>query len=624
MKLTQLELEEIIQFIQDNNLTITYKIGWENFTRNVRLLDVPVFSVHSVAEQQLLFEKFTEINNRRIKNKKKIFTFRNVAGGNEDIEEEKEYSKSYSQRGQIANVLVQQCGNEFKKMRLVDETTVEMTSGWQLGKSDKELYVTHNATLAENGVPVIVSLLDKATIAGFFANNCAGTGVYQHSSGYYTVKAMELMQYTGKTITLDRNAANTESDKRKFKVITAAHLGLYGSVTKMRLECITPAVNFEYSEKICNIPVCRDEILNDFFLKHNAAILIMPQGTRKEATDRKQQNANVSMVSYKPVDKESHPVTGFHPDSDRLQQEIQVRISRLIDTVEKISEFPHLTPEYLKIAAFVAFGGEKENISIVPSYGTHSRHAYPADIFDSSYFVTVKSKKDIEEILNKVTFTIDQFTKRQRYPIIFGIYFRLIKSSENGCGFSSTQGEEGSFKLQVDFVSHERVPGFTEYMLLMHHYLVNVLLAMPHYGKRLITDMFKNNMSTEVDMDMVKAIGKKMSLEIPELDKLIEMDYEKLIGPENFAEGKEVLAQWYEDQGLRPEHNPFMTYHYTNMLKCKKIEANLDTQLTSEPDGLSKQHKKPTLFQPAVTPPIDEEVINTEKEATVKHYVNQS
>lgn len=220
MTFSQEDKLSIIQSIQKDNLNINFHTNWHNFSKNQRAEKALVLDIKDTFSLQKLMEKVTALNaHKEIKDQ---MTLRVAAGGRND----NEHSESYSFTAVAqADIIIRLIGKDFQEIQKIDnEKLVRVGANVQIGELDKTLYENYHLCLPTS------SLIPWVTFVGLAATAGHGSGEKKPSVAGL-IRAMTICLPNGKIVRIDQQHP-------LFDIIRGAHLGLFGIVINVEVECM--------------------------------------------------------------------------------------------------------------------------------------------------------------------------------------------------------------------------------------------------------------------------------------------------------------------------------------------------------------------------------------------------
>lgn len=503
MPLTQDDLDRLDHVLTTPAVAahVIHKKGWRNFSRNVNLPDATVLRIKTISVLQTIMRTVYELNANKQPNER--VTVRVAAGGREDDK----WSKSYSfTPGVEADIVIQLVGNEFRQIQTVDKEhhVYRLGASLQIGEVDKHLY-------DRGSVLPTSSLIPYVTVAGLSAN--AGHGSGKDQPGFAgLIKKMTLMLPNGDIKQIDE----THPD---FEAIRGAHLGMFGIVLDIEVQC-APAMKLQCVMEKRSLSEFLEEVKQGLFDRDYAvSVMYVPTYLDNELFNRHVKN--VIIYRYNPVpisvnDSNHTPVT------DRLSQGIQISVQEKFDIDDLLREHPSLLPYYLRYLVTRTTVGCQDQIEVGPWPMFHYQTAFPRSMNDMSFLFPVSDKGGRQEIIDAYTRFVQllaDHAKRGEYPVAYATYGRYFKGTKGGLSTSAQQPDEHMFGFDV--VSLPGLKGFEEFRRNMSTYLIEHLRGRPHWGKY-----------------------------VPENINLAKMyDLEAFNG---------VLHRWYEANHLLLDHSPFI------------------------------------------------------------------
>ncbi len=528
MPLTQTEHGRIINLIK-RNPHVEHKKGWGNFSRNIHLPDALVLKVGNVASLQEMMTEIFDLNNRKEISDRIIV--RVAAGGRGD-----KYSQSYSfTAGSEADIVLQLTGDEFRQIRVVDKDNcvVSIGASVQIGEADQKLYDTFNMVMPTS------SLIPYVTIAGLSAN--AGHGAGKDQPGFAgLIRAMTLCLPNGKIVRID----HTHPD---FETIRGAHLGLFGVVIDVELQC-APARKLQCVIEKRSLPEFLEDVRNGLFQENYAvSVMYVPTYYKNELVNKSVKN--VIVYRYKPVDKAAID-SNHKPAIDRWSQDIQIAAQEIFDIDDLLCAAPSLIPYYMRYLLTRSAIGFEDQIEVGPWPLFHYQTAFPRKMNDISYVFTVDDAANNDKIIaayTKFCLLLGEHAKRGEYPVAYATYGRYFEGTNGGLSISAHQAGEHVFGFDV--VSLPGLQGFNKFRQSMSSYLQGDLQGKPHWGKY-----------------------------VPE-----GVDYTAMYG-EAYPAFMEALHKWYRDNSLPLDHSPFLNDFICRILNLPELSPSLPLRRTVSQD----------------------------------------
>ena len=221
---------------------------------------------------------------------------------------------------------------------------MEIGASVQIGEADRRLYDEFQLSLPTS------SLIPHVTIAGLSANAGHGTGRDQPSlSGL--IKAFTFCLPNGEIVRIDESHPD-------FNTIRGAHLGLFGIVLSLELQC-TPAKKMHCMMEICSIPDFLNKLKKGLYDNNPyVSVMYVPtyQNDELTATDRK----NIIIYSWNPVDISVPNRQGCQLIS-HLSQRIQMKLEERLNITNLMRYYPQLIPYYTRyLVSTVVIGKENQ------------------------------------------------------------------------------------------------------------------------------------------------------------------------------------------------------------------------------------------------------------------------
>lgn len=530
------EQDQLIRFAHDHK--ISYKIGWQNFTKNLIKNDALVINIEDIDTLRKLVILIYNLN--KLKSNDQRILVRTAAG-----DDKSKYSTSFSfTAGALADVIIRLNGPQFKQITPVpDSNCVRVGPSLQIGELDRLLYEDHHLSLPTS------SLIPYVTIAGLAANSGHGTGK-ECSSFSGLIKGMTICLPDGTISHIDESYPD-------FNIIRGANLGLFGIVLDLDIVCV-PAKKIQCVMEKRSVPELLEALKNGLFFRDPyVSIMYVPTYQKDELTNKNLKN--VIIYRFEPVDT-SNPNVNSHLVFSYLLQNLEIFLENKIAIVDLLRAHPHLIPFVMKYIVSQFSIGHKDQLSVGPWYTMHYQQAYPWDIDDADYLFQVNTKSDqVVTALTSVITSLNQYANRQQYPIIDAVYLRLIKGT-NG-GLSTSRHDEKSYVCGFDLVSSNGIRGYNDFKQEMSKFFINGdLKALPHWGKFVPLDI----------------------------------DYEVLYGADYHA-FKKALVNWYHFHSLSLENSMFLNNFFCQILKMPLTKQEIPQQFIQLKDEAAIENHQQTI-----------------------------
>lgn len=500
--------KKITDFIQQNRLKIDYKKNaqWSNFCKTVNPKDVMVLNVHDLASAQQLLKKIYDIN--KVRDPEYRITCRVAAGGVAG----EQYSNSFSLSPLVSRldededspptdiIIHMNLDPNLEAMDLVDETTVRIRPGPQIKALDETLYYKYGLQTKSPA-----SLINRVTPFGLAA--VGGHGADINSGGYSdNIKSLTFLLMDG---TLKKITRETNPDD--FDLIASAHLGLFGIVVEMELEC-KPATKLECVETPMSLPEFLEQLERGEFPCEGYSRFSVFYTPTQDNDLRNRDIKNVKVMQYKevPLTTENRNFSEMDLLSRRIQQALEINLEGGLRVTDLLALYPQLVPLYMKyIVARYAIGTEqKVMVGDAPEI-YHYQEWYPNDINDvDAMFPVSENYQEMAAAFIKVAEETQTAKERGEAPVTFGAYARLVKNMKYQ--FSLAPGSHHSDKDLVcgfDVVSSPGAKGFDDFRDNLVNYLIKEFQAKLHWGKYIpLNKGIDYNKMYEGDMDKFNAV----------------------------------------------------------------------------------------------------------------------
>ncbi len=517
----------IIHYITEH--AIAHHIGFQNFTHNVVLPNAIVLDIEKKEQLQQLIIYINDFNKDKPLEEK--ITLRVAAGGQKDFGHTKKYSESFSLTPCAeGDVIVRLTGAEFQKIKVIDKekNIVRVGASVQIGDLDNKLYHEHDLCMPTS------SLIPFVTLAGLAATAGHGTGRDQPSVAGL-IRAMTLCLPDGTIQRIDASHPD-------FKTIRASHLGLFGAVLSLEIECIK-AAKLQCVMESRSINELIDEIKNGLFYKYPYVSIMYVPTYQQHERDKK----NVIIFSWKPValDVENTNIT---PKLTHIEQNFSIKMNNLFNVPGFLTQHSCLIPPYMKYLVARMEVGSADTIAVGPWPDmAHYQTAFPWSLDDADYLFNTRgtSCDEIVKAIEYVSIKLSEYAQRGQYPIIDAVYLRFFKGTNGGLSTSATKFSDEHI-CGFDIVSNAGIPGYAAFKAETEKFFSEELHARPHWGKT-----------------------------VP-----LNIDYAKLYG-EQYTAFMRALTTWHKQCGLTLENSPFMNSFFRTVLQVSAaplLALDVDTQ----------------------------------------------
>jgi hypothetical protein len=531
----------IMKYITEH--AIRHHIGFQNFTHNVVLPNAIVLDIENEEQLQQLIVHINNINKDESFEEK--ITLRVAAGGQKEFGHAKKYSESFSLTPCAeGDVIVRLIGAEFQKIEVLDKekNIVRVGASVQIGDLDNTLYHEHKLCMPTS------SLIPFVTLAGLAATAGHGTGRDQPSVAGL-IRAMTLCLPDGTIQRIDASHPD-------FETIRASHLGLFGAVFSLEIECVK-AAKLQCVMEARSINELVEEIKNGLFYKYTYISIMYVPTYQKHERDKK----NVIVFRWEPValDVENTNIT---PKLTHIEQNFSIKMNNLFNVPGFLTQHSCLIPPYMKYLVARMEVGSTDTIAVGPWPDiAHYQTAFPWSLDDADYLFNTRGKSctEIVKAIEFVSLKLKEYARRGQYPIIDAVYLRFFKGTNGGLSTSATQYMDEHI-CGFDIVSNAGIPGYSAFKAEMEQFFSGELHARPHWGKT-----------------------------VP-----LNIDYAKLYG-EHYTAFMRVLILWHKKCGLTLENSPFMNSFFRTVLQMSTkplLTLDINTEAQHE------QKTDPTIFSP--------------------------
>ncbi len=531
----------IVQFAIEH--AIEHHIGFKNFTHNVVLPHAIVLDIESSEQLQQIIMLINEINKDKLVTEK--IALRVAAGGKKENGYAKKYSESFSLTPCVeGDVIVHLTGKEFQKIEVIDKekNIVHVGASVQVGDLDNALYHEHKLCMPTS------SLIPFVTLAGLAATAGHGTGRDQPSVAGL-IRAMTLCLPDGTIQRIDASHPD-------FTTIRASHLGLFGAVLSLEIECVK-ATKLQCVMESRSINELIEEIENGLFYKYAYISIMYVPTYQKHERDKK----NVIVFRWEPVALDVLN-TNITPKLTQLEQAFSIKMNNLFNVPGFLTQHSQLIPPYMKYLVARMEVGSADTIAVGPWPDmAHYQTAFPWSLDDADYLFSTCGVSCYEVIraLEYVSRKLKEYARRGQYPIIDAIYLRFFKGTNGGLSTSATRNNDEHI-CGFDIVSNAGIPGYADFKAEMEKFFSEELNAKPHWGKT-----------------------------VP-----LNKDYAKLYG-EQYIAFMRALTAWHKKCGLTLKSSPFMNAFFRTVLQ---VSATPLLPVNVEDKMLPEEKMAATLLSP--------------------------
>ncbi len=466
MGLSKEDKSAIIKFCEDHHIKL--HIGWKNFTGSVSLPETLVLDIETEQQASDLAKLILKLN--RKKSVADTITYRaGAAGQNSGHKDDRYDRKSYSMTPIMeADILLHLVGPQFHKIDVLDKDNyiVKVGVSIPIGDLDKRLDVDYGMNLPTS------SLIPHITIGGAVATGVHGTG-RDHPSVAGLVRSIRILRPDGAIETIDEKHPD-------FKTILGSHLGLFGIVLDMEIQC-RKAMRMEFIVKTTNMAGYMQAVKEGLYRDNEyVSEAWFPEGQKDEGA--KDAQKDVVLICWKPVPHDT-PLSGSCEALDKLGQKVTIFLQEAFHINALLKKHPHLIPLFKKyfVTPLEVTGQDKK--IVVPWYeGAHYQVAFPHDIVDEDLLFPVS--EDCHEIIDaykSATGALNDDAAKDFDPALYAFYGRYFQGTNGGLSFSTH--DKGQHVFGFDMTSARNVPGFSALQMKIRQYLMDELHAKPHHGK---------------------------------------------------------------------------------------------------------------------------------------------
>jgi hypothetical protein len=517
MSFSRKDIEQFVVDLKDQRLGITITKGWRNFCDTLQLPEALVINIKDIESMSYIFASLHE-RNKTLNSPQHRITARFAAGKEHGM-----YNVSYSITKLLkSDVILRYVGEKEIKIVDAENHIVEVSGFYQIGELNKLLYEQYGLVIPT------ASLIPYVTVAGLAATASHGTGRDQPNFPGLIV-AMTILKPDGKLVTIKKG-------EPLFETICSAHLGLFGVIVSVQLQC-APRAKLECQIKARSLPKAAKMIDKGLFTDNPyVEWLYMPTyGKNDDFSDlNNTEKKNVSIRQMRPVslhenDKNNHPLL------DYLKLQCAVSLSSLINFGYLLSLKPDITRFYMNYFSTPAEIGKKDSVTVGPWYDVwHHLKAYPSDLLNLDLLVPISADgHELREIVELIDQKLVEYAEKGLFPINLGIYMRYFKGTAGALSTSAVR--EDQHVLGLDFAAYKNTPGADQFMAEIAGILTNApYYAKPHWGK---------NLPSNVDYKQL----------YPKMDEYVE-----------------ILEKWHEDCGSDLKHSAFLNKTCCDILQLPK------------------------------------------------------
>ena len=472
-------------------------LGFENFCHTILVDRGLVCSVHTEKDLITLLQVIHEYNMAHPSEDQRVLV--RVAAGTKnppsndqpaDQHEEEQnadaipyssFSYSFSLTPCVlSHVVIRLVGDAFRSVQWANQGKLQVSVGPNLaiGELEDILWEQYNAMIPST------PLIPYVTLVGLMGNAGHGTGRDTGAvAGLLTSVRLIQLDGTPRTIT------NTDP---AFPVITGAHLGAFGVITGVTIQCY-PAKKFQSTKT----PMCFYDLVQKakegmFLNESYTSVMYMPSYSANEF-DAGGPLA-VQVVVGQLVDT-SVPDVNSDESKRRFGEFAMSAGVGFLDALELpfvLAEHPDLIPTMMKVIAAAEIGTEAEEQTGPFHTISHWASAFPWALDDIDVVVPCDDA-NTDTILEVLAGLQEQLTVSQKaghYPIVDAVYLRFIKGTAGGMSTSQiTPPTTASHHfLCFDVVSNLAIPGYLDFKKAMTVILIDDLHGKPHWGKTVDSD----------------------------------------------------------------------------------------------------------------------------------------
>ena len=348
---------------------------------------------------------------------------------------------------------------------------------------------------------------------------------------------------------------------KDFEAIRAAHLGMFGVITRVKLKNLLKTKNMRETIRTFANATQVGEYLKRGALNNHRYTTV----TAMLPKDPEGKRAMYRVAHWEPTDELVTDRITYSPVYDEglmhALQELEIRLGTSI--LSLVIQHKDLYYAFLRLMQAFEIGPEGTHVRPAREI-THYQGAFPRRRLQDISTIYPVDQEISEETLSQIYLhseqLIDAAAERGEYPVSYALYTRYFSGTNGGLSTSATTGNHQRVTA-FEMVGDPNVPGFTAYRDEMIRYMredlkLNVRF---HPGKYIPAgETYENS------------------------------------NPEGVKAFKEVLERWHVDpktgEKLSVKHNPFVTPYDQYMLGYPDVPKPTPVPEVSPSEPLTQEH----------------------------------
>lgn len=583
---------------------ISYSQGWSNYMGNVKNPAALVVDVENEEQVQLVMREVKRLNeNRTPKNKitlrasagwknsksmgcclfpwnktqedeygKGSFSFSEVVGGRAAPQSEGtdiiiRFKKKFHKAKVLGPVHTKPAWiNPDNPIHQLPATLVEVSAGMQVAEYAEFLRKNNLSSST-------ISMLCWASLVGLFIPGGHGTGRDE--------PAISGLVESIKVCDLDGTIRELTADHPDFQTLCAASSGFLGIVLSIKIRAVKAFNLRETVEVFHNTGEMKGKLGDTLKNNQYVSIMGMPSSADSEVSEKIHQ-WQVRMWNFTTEKPTQSSKATYAPTLSSFVQELELRLGADLMNFLVHSEFRHLLPEFMLIAAAESIEGRgTKPIVDFENHITHPQVAFPKILRDVDYFIPVKDDQageNLEEILQQIETQVNKAARRGEYPITYAVYVRYLKGTNGGLSPTSTDSLDERI-IALDVVTHPETKGIVRFEKEFLDYL------------------------KEKGVEVRNHLGKQFPVGV--------VRYSQFLNPENMKKFIEAAERWHATPGKHDgaERLAMASYNTQYFQEMMALTYELDHELV-EKSSEEKNSKKEIL------PPKKKSMEYTKEECT--------
>ena len=444
-----------------------------------------MLKVYNLESAQAVIKKIHKLNQQ--KNPADRITCRVAAGGKDEEDyrasesletDNKKYNKSFTLTDLVsADIVINLVlAKDVDAIQQVDATTVKIIPGPQIKAFDEIL--DRKFKLATQNPS---SLINRVTPFGLAA--VGGHGTDMRNGGYAdNIKSITFLLMDGTLKKIDRT---TNPDD--FDTIVSAHLGLFGIVVEMEIEC-KPAEKLECVQTAMSLPEFIDAVKTGKLPRKDYPLFSVYYTPTYDNDLTNTEIKNIKVMEYRSVPLNSED-SNLDVMARQIEQDFEIEIEEGLKVTDILALFPQLVPAYMRYVVTRFAIGDGQTISVGPAPEIyHYQVSYPWEINDVDYLFAVSD--DFQEMIDsfiEVAQETQKASDRGEAPVTFGAYARIFRNKGVDAKFSSIapgfHRSDKKFVCGFDVVSSPGAVGFEAFRDKMVNNAIKKRKGKLHWAK---------------------------------------------------------------------------------------------------------------------------------------------